>query len=185
MATHFRRLWLSASSRVLRRRGHWERYLDVVSDDLRAHVTGGPAAATWLPIDIALAHYEACDALRLDETEQVAVGQEVALLALRKTFALALRRAGQPAATPWTAFGLFKRHWLHVWRGGDLASFKMGSCEARVEFAAWPCAGIPYVRQAMRGVLLGQTRSLCAEAKVEILGPLCTATTLGYAVTWT
>ena len=183
VATHFRGSWLAASLRALRKRGLLDRYLDVLPKGQRDEVQGGTSRA-WFPIEVAMTHYAACDALGLSEDEEVAIGQEVALDAHRKTHALALRMAGQGAVTPWTAFALQRRLWLQVWRGGDIATFKDGPRDARVEIVGWPCARIPYIRHAMRGVLLGQTSPLCTGARVEAIDALCTPMTLGYRVTW-
>jgi hypothetical protein len=184
MATQFRSAWLTSSLRVLRRRKLAARYFDALSDDHHDDVREATLNG-WLSIDVAMAHYAACDALGLPEDEQMSIGHEVAMHAHRKSHALALRKAGQAAITPWTAFALQRRLWLRFWRGGDIATFKDGPNNARIEIVGWPCSRFPYVRQAMRGVLLGQTTLLCASANIELIDSLCTPTTLGYRATWT
>ena len=80
--------------------------------------------------------------------------------------------------------GMQHRLWTQVWRGGAVATFKLGPKEARVEIAGWPCSGISYCRLAMRGLLAGQTELFCRKAYVQELRPLCTNLTLGYRVAW-
>src|SRR3954470_3313458 len=75
-ATQFRSTWLTSSLRALRERQLLDPYFAHLPRSLHETVRAS-VAGTWLPIDVALAHYEACDSLKLPLSEQLAMGREV------------------------------------------------------------------------------------------------------------
>jgi hypothetical protein len=182
-ATHFRSTWLVSSVTTLRARGLFDRYLAALPARFHDTVTG-PVAGVWLPIEIAVSHYEACEKLKLSSDEQVAIGRSVTEFVHRTSFSLAIRLVKEAGVTPWTCLALQKRLWQRVWQGGDVAVFKLGPKEARVEGVGWPCSRVPYCRSALRGVLLAQTELFCRRAFVRDIPGLCTSTSLGYRVAW-
>lgn len=184
LATKFRSTWLASSIRALRERKLIDRYLAALPRDHHESMVGS-VAGVWLPISVAMQHYAACDSLGLTVDEQVAIGRNVAIFAHRTSYSHALRVAKSEDVSPWMVFNLQQRLWSQVWRGGDVATFKLGAKEARVEIIAWPCSAITYVRKAMQGVLLAQTELFCTKAYVNDIESLCTSTTLGYRVAWT
>src|SRR5207244_438298 len=133
---------------------------------------------------VAVAHYRACDSLGLPTAEQLAIGAEVTMFAQKTSFRMTLRLATEAGATPWSCFALQPKLWRTVWVGGDVAVYKLGPKEARVEIAGWPCAAIAYCRVAMRGMLTAQTQLFCKKAYVHEVSSLCGATTLAYRVAW-
>jgi hypothetical protein len=144
----------------------------------------GSVAGVWLPIEVAVAHYEACDALQLAPEEQVAIGRQVTELVHKTSYSLAIRLVKEAGVTPWACLALQKRLWQRVWEGGDVAVFKLGPKEARVEVAGWPCSRVPYIRRGLRGLLIGQSELFCRKAYANEIPHLCTDTTLGYRVAW-
>lgn len=182
-ATAFRSTWLASSLRALRERGLLDRYFAALptrfADDIRTSIAGA-----WLPVDVAVAHYAACDSLRLPTFEQFAIGAEVMRFAQKTVFAFAFRVATEAGITPWSAFKAQSRMWQSVWRGGDVGVVSLGPKEARVEVVGWPCARFAYCRIAMRGLLTAQTQLFCRKAYVIDIAALCTESTLGYRVSW-
>jgi hypothetical protein len=183
MATRFRSTWLTSSLRALRERGLFDAYLGHLPRQYHASVLDS-VAGVWLDVAIAVAHYEACDALGLGASEQFDIGRTVTTFAHRTSYSLALRLATEVGVTPWACFTIQQRLWSQVWVGGAVGTFKLGPKEVRVEIAGWPCSRIPYCRIAMRGLLLGQTELFCSKAYVRELPGLCSATSLGYRVAW-
>jgi hypothetical protein len=141
-------------------------------------------AGIWLPIEVAVAHYEACDALHLPPEEQVAIGRQVTELVHKTSYSLAIRLVKEAGVTPWACLALQKRLWQRIWEGGDVAVFKLGPKEARVEIAGWPCSRVPYIRRGLRGLLVGQSELFCKKAYASEIPHLCTDTSLGYRVAW-
>jgi hypothetical protein len=182
-ATRFRSTWLTSSLRALRERNledaYFARLPRIHHQDVRASVAG-----VWLPIEVAEAHYEACDGLGIPASEVMEIGKAVTRFAHKTSYSFALRLVSEAGVTPWACFGIQQRLWTQVWLGGDVATFKIGPKEARVEIAGWPCSRFAYCRVAMRGLLIGQTELFCSKAYAHEIPSLCNRTMLGYRVAW-
>jgi serine/threonine protein kinase len=61
-AKHFRSTWITASQATLRGLGAWDRYEAAIDPAHRAALLSA-VAGMWMPIDVARAHYMACDSL--------------------------------------------------------------------------------------------------------------------------
>src|SRR5947209_417880 len=83
-ATHCRGTLLVASRQTLKQHGHFERYAAALPAN-HATTIAASVAAVWLPIEVGIAHYRACDALNLPIDEQLTMGGEV-VRNLQRTF---------------------------------------------------------------------------------------------------
>jgi hypothetical protein len=183
MASQFRSTWLTSSLRAIKDRNRLDEYLARLP--ARHHdVVLNSVAGVWLPIEVAIAHYDACDALRFGNLELYAIGREVHTAAQASVFGMLVKLATGAGATPWTALSQFHRLWDRVWIGGGVGVFKLGPKEARLEIVAWPCSSSTYIRHAMRGVVSGMLELFCTKAYMTDLPKYCTPTTLGYRCAW-
>jgi hypothetical protein len=183
MATSFRSTWLTSSVRAVRGRGRWDEYLGYLPKEHHDAVAN-TVAGVWLPVAVAVAHYEACDKLKFTPMDLFAIGAEVHTYAQASVFSMLVKLATGAGATPWTAFAQFNRLWSRVWIGGGVAVFKLGPKEARLEIAGWPCSGSFYIHHAMRGVVTGMMELFCTKAYMTLLPRYCTPLTLGYRCAW-
>jgi hypothetical protein len=151
-ATAFRSTWIVASLQSLRERGHFDRYVSL----LKAHreTIVECVAGTWLPIAVARAHYEACDALALGMEEQLAMGRAVGGRSQGSILATVAKAARGMGVTPWLIIPQFDRLWRRASNGGAVQVTKLGPKEARAEFVGCNLFDVAYFRQAIRGVLL-------------------------------
>src|SRR4030095_11345767 len=109
---------------------------------------------TWIPIEAALAHYHACEALELSEQEQLGMGTAVGDR-LQGTFLSTIARTGKNlGATPWIILMNLDRLWDRTFQGGGCACYKLSPKDARCELLGLPLASVPYFRNAYRGVFL-------------------------------
>jgi hypothetical protein len=151
-ATAFRSTWVVSSINSLREQGHFDRYVALLPDcreELLSSVAG-----IWLPIAVARAHYEACEALSLALDQQIAMGRAVGERARGSWLAPAIRAARAGGVSPWTILPQLDRLWRRAANGGAAAVFRMGPKEARAELVGCELLDVPYFRQGMRGVLL-------------------------------
>jgi hypothetical protein len=183
MATAFRSTWLASSLKALRERNLLGDYFSRLSAEHRETVRASVAGA-WLPISLAIAHYEACDALRLSAADQFAIGVEVSQFAQKSSFSLMLRLATESGMSPWSCFDVQSRLWKMVWIGGDVSVRRLGPKEARMAITGWPCARIPYCRNAMRGMLTAQTELFSKKAYVAPVSLLMGDMSVGYRIAW-
>jgi hypothetical protein len=183
MATYFRTTWLGSSLLALRERGHFDRYLTFLPPQHHDAILTS-VAGSWLPVEVAVEHYRACDRLMLSKAEMWEIGLDVTRRVHGTSLALMIRLAKQSGVTPWAALAQLNRLWERIWRGGGCAVYKAGPKEAIVEVIQWPCAEIPYVRRTIPSVLLGVMELFCNKAYVSDVPRLATASSLGMKVQW-
>jgi hypothetical protein len=168
-ATAYRSTWVVSSLQTLRERGHFDRY----DRALRTHREEilGTVAGVWLPMAVARAHYEACEAVGLDADEQFEMGLAVGDRAQGSVLATVVKTARGAGVTPWTILPLVDRLWRRGANAGAGAVFRLGPKEARVEFVGCELFDIPYFRHAFRGVLYGIVARFCTKQYVHDVAP--------------
>jgi hypothetical protein len=181
--TQFRSAWLRSSLRSLRAHGLVDRYLAFLPANLHDTVMGS-AIGVWLPGEISVFHYAACEKLNLDVTLQIAIGAEVALRVHGTILSIAVKLAHEAGATPWTVLAQFGKLWGYIWVGGAVSVSKLGPKEARLEVIGWPCSQFAYCRNGILGVTQGLIQLFCSKVYVREVPKLCTSTSLGYRIAW-
>jgi hypothetical protein len=182
-ATHFRSTWLTSSIAALRERGFGERYEHALDNGYRERVLTA-VAGMWLPMDIAAAHYEACERLDLTPAELLDLGTAAMNRAHGTTLAFAVRLARGAGATPWTILAQADRFWERTCKGGAIGVFKLGPKEARIEEIGFPLARFRYNRVTMRGIVTAVVSLFCEKVYVSEIPALCTSSTLGLRASW-
>jgi hypothetical protein len=183
LATAVRSTLLLTSQRAMRARGVFERYLEVVDPAYRERMlsmTGGG----WLPIDVALAHYWACDALALPRDVIESIGEESGRIMNQTLLSVVVKLAREAGATPWLALPLTNRLLSRTWQGSSCGVFKIAPKEARLEWIGMPAAEVPYYRVAFGAFARSVIAMFSRAAFVRDLPKLCTKTTLGYRLSW-
>jgi serine/threonine protein kinase len=182
-AKHFRSTWLTASRATLREMGQFEAYeraIDVAyAARLRDMVPG-----VWLPMDVARAHYLACDRLGLPTQTLVDIGLAATKRANATTLSFMTRMAQGAGATPWTLLTQVQRLWSLTADDGAMAIARLGPKEAHFEVVGYPLAGIHYNRVTMRGIVMAVVSLFCTKVYVNEILPLCTPRSLGMRVSW-
>jgi hypothetical protein len=151
-ATHVRSTLLQSSLNFLRERGHFERYLKLVDAEHRETIIAS-LAPIWLPIEVGIAHYRACDALQLPPDELVAIGESVGDRiqgTFMKTLVQSARLAG---VTPWVLFKRFDRMWGRLFQGGSIEVLKIGPKDLTVEIRGARISQFGYFRTGFTGVV--------------------------------
>jgi hypothetical protein len=183
VVTQFRSTLLTTSLKSIRDRGYGDRYLAILPakhhDAVRASIAG-----VWLPLDLGLAHYDACDALGLTSQEQIEIGEEVGLKIQGTFLGTMLKLAKGAGVTPWLCLSQYQRLWDRLLVGGGVIVTKTGPKEARLECLDFPFARIPYFRTAFRGVNVASCELFCTKAYAEEIKKLCSPMSLGYRLSW-
>jgi len=141
---------IQSSLESLRTRGHYDRYLKLVDPRFRERILG-TIAPEWLGMDIALAHYEACDALALGAQELLEIGEAVGERIQGTFIAMVVRRARVLGLTPWVPLAQLQRLWDRLMSGGGVGLVRTGRNEARAEVCLLPLARFAYVRGSFGG----------------------------------
>jgi len=150
--TAVRSTLIQSSLEGLRKRGHYDRYLTLVSVQYRARILE-TIAAEWLDMDLALAHYGACDALALGQEELLEIGEGVGEYIQGTFVAMIVRRARVLGLTPWVPLAQIQRLWDRLMTGGGVSLARTGANEARAEVCLLPLAQFGYFRSAFCGVI--------------------------------
>jgi hypothetical protein len=153
---------------VLRGAGHFERYAAALSPDARELLVNAVAGA-WFPIDLALVHYGACDALQLSGEQMAAFGRAVFDKTRGTLLGTMVRMAREVGASPWTVMPSLQRFWDRAYRGGGIRIVKTGPKEARGEVIQARMCDSLYYRHALRGLLAGVVELFSQKAYVSVL----------------
>ncbi len=154
-ATHARGLLIASSLTILKEAGYYARYLEGLATVWRDAVLLA-TAFSWVPMEAAQAHYEACDELALDAGELEAVGDRVATR-FSETFIGTLARATRSAGieAPWIALRSLPRIWGRMYQGGAVRVVRTGPKDAFVQMSGVPLASSQYFRAASLGYCRG------------------------------
>lgn len=181
--THIRSTLISASIAALRGRGRYEEYLarlPKAHHETVVHMVAG----VWVPIGVAVAHYETVEHLGFTQHDALEIGLEVATVVRASALGGIVRLAKGAGMTPWTGLPHFQRLWDRIVQGGAAAVYKVGPKEARIEGHGIALAKLAYARAGLRGIIVGSTELFCVKAYVNEIPRLCTPTTLAYRVAW-
>jgi hypothetical protein len=183
LVTQARSTILTASIAALRQRGLVERYFGALPPQHRVTMRS-LVAGTWVPIDLALVHYRACEAMALSGDEIEALGLDVAGR-LHSTFLGTLLRATRGLGVgPWGGLKHYDRLWNRLFVGGAAWAFKLGPNEIRVEVHGLPLCEVPYFREAFRHLQLAGVQLFCKQVLLWPVPQLCGPTSLSYRVQW-
>lgn len=143
---------LQSSVASLRQRGHFERWLALLDVNFRATIVES-LAPSWMPIEVALAHYAACEALELPLSEQVAMGAAVGDR-IQGSFLTTLMKSARTAGyNPLFILSQFDRLYGRLFQGGSVQLTQTGPKDADVEVRGMQTTRFPYFRIAFTGVV--------------------------------
>ncbi len=166
-ATEVRSTLIGSSIRMLRARGHFDRYCSLLPAAHRATILDS-VAGQWLPIELGVAHYSACESLGLTVAEPIEMGASVSHLIHGTLLGAAIRLAKDAGVTPWTLLPNGNRLYRRILRGGGGTQVaKVGPKEARVDVVGVPMLAIPYYRNALRGMYHAAVGLFCTQAYVR------------------
>jgi hypothetical protein len=182
--TRVRSTLVLSSLQSLRVRGLFESYLGALDPAAHAPILE-IVAGVWLDMDVALAHYRACDALGLPADLQVAMGHDVSERVQGTVLGVTARAARGVGVTPWTGLTQTPRLWDRVFDGGGgIEVRKMGPKDAQVELVGLPLLDVAYFRHAYRGAFLAGLELFCRRAYVDELDERRAAMGAIYRVSW-
>jgi hypothetical protein len=138
----------------------------------------------WIPVDVALAHYEACEALDLPVEQQVANGRATFDKTRGIFLGTMLSMARESGVTPWTVCPYFQRFWERGYDGGGLSVTKLGPKEARMDVVQVRLTECRYYRNALRGLTTAVFELFCQKAYVTERPGLRAPASMSFRVQW-
>ena len=183
-ATEVRSTLIASSIGSLRRHTLFDRYESLLPPEHREMVLS-TVAGVWLPMDVARAHYAACDRLGLSTQEQVSIGMEVSAKIHETFLGTVLRMAKQAGITPWVLLSRGNQMYSRLFQGGGgIRVIRWGPKEARADIRGVPLLAIPYFRSAMRGIYHAAVSIFCIQAYVQEIPREATPTRVALKVSW-
>jgi hypothetical protein len=166
--TAVRSTLLTSSLTSLRARGLFERY-DALQTSSHRQTILNLMAGEWLPVEVAFAHYQACDALGLSVEEQIAMGKDVSRRIHETFLSLVVKAARGTAMTPWLLLPQGKKMQGRLAIGGGIRVSKLGPKSVRVELARLPHLVIPYARYGLLGFYAAGVELLASQVTARIV----------------
>jgi len=167
---------------VLREHGLFDAYVAALPADTRellVHVVVG----AWIPLDLALTHYAACDSLDLPPDTIALMGLGVFDRIRGTLLGTTVRMAKEAGVTPWTVLPQLQRFWDRAYQGGGIRVTKIGPKEARGDVAQARISESTYFRHALRGLLVGVLELFCQKAYVSV-APVQASASVTYKMQW-
>jgi hypothetical protein len=140
---------LSARS-ALSRSGSFDAYEAGLSEATRTMLRE-MVAGVWLPIEVAVEHYAACDALQLSHATQQSLGRANADQIRGTLMGTVARIARTTGSTPVTILEQMPRFWARIFDGGSVTNNIRGPKEADIFVSADPVLRSDYFRHGLLG----------------------------------
>lgn len=123
---------LQASLGELREAGYYERYASNIDPTMLRELSSN-LAPSWVPIDLADAHYAACDGMCLNAEELHRLGQAVGVRVRQTSIVVASDTTANGPVDVWTIVGQLHRVWKRLYLGGSVQIVKLGPREELIE----------------------------------------------------
>jgi hypothetical protein len=172
--TAVRNVIIQASLAQLRSHGHYERYSALIAADTLAQLTSSSIAPGWIPVELAMAHYEACDNLMLSREQFAEMGNAVGERVHETVLVSSAKKARDVNYDPWSAEGPLQRMWPRLFQGGSVQTVRVGPKAKLMEERGFRLNAFHYYRQGHLAAVAATHRSLgtCdVETKVVSYSP--------------
>jgi hypothetical protein len=166
--TAVRSTLITSSLTSLRERGLFDRY-DALQTSPHRQKIMNLVAGEWLPMEVAFAHYRACDALGLGVEEQIAIGKDVSRRVHETFLNLVVKAARGVGMTPWLLLPQGNKMQGRLSIGGGIRITKLGPNSARIELARLPHLVIPYARHGLLGLYTAAVELLAGNVTARIV----------------
>jgi hypothetical protein len=183
--THVRSTLITSSLRALGERDLLGRYFGVLaaehSDEIREAIPG-----VWLRVELAMAHYRACEALEMSPAQQFEMGRLVGAKIQGTLVGTLVVVAKQAGMTPWIFLERLDRLYERLAVGGGVAVSRLAEKDARVEIHKAPVFETAYFLNAWSGVIEGLCDLFCTRAfvKANVRPGRLAAEKMTYTISW-
>jgi hypothetical protein len=151
---HVRSTLISSSVQTLRENKLFDRYLTYLPKEFHEAVLL-TIAPTWMPVEVAMAHYGSCDALNLAESELERIGESVSSRIMGTFLGTLVRSSRNVGATPLIPLRQYDRLLSRLMSGGSCIVKQTGPKDAVVQSHGVPMFEYRYFRVAYQGVVRG------------------------------
>lgn len=166
--TAVRNIVIQSSLAQLRDAGQYERYVALVPSDVLADLLSrlGPG---WIPVELALAHYQACEGLSMTDGELAASGMAVGNRLQDSILVSSSKKVRDEDFDLWSSMHQLHRMWPRLYQGGSVQVVKFGPKDQLLEQRGFPMNRFRYFRLAQIKALAAAYAALGAQfSRLEI-----------------
>jgi hypothetical protein len=131
----------------LQESGYYERYVALIEPSILVQLHSG-LAMSWTPIELALAHYQACENLMLTNEQLAAMGTGVGTRVSERTLVMSSKPSHDGSVDLWNELDAVQRMWARLYQGGNAQVVKIGPKEMLLEVRDFRLTRFHYYRQA-------------------------------------
>ena len=179
LVTKVRSTLISSSVRVLTEQDRLAEYKDRLPSHLHPIIFAS-VAGSWLDIDVAVDHYRAVDALGLDISNQLSIGETVGRTV--RSYLVGNAHPATNGGTPWRILQHAHRTWDRLYVGGDVSIEETGPQQFLRTIYGLPLCEIPYFRRASLGIMHAMVSRWCTNCDIQEISS--TSTTMQWSVSW-
>jgi hypothetical protein len=169
--THVRGMLLVTGRENLRELGVFEQYERLLPQSQRDAVLYA-LASSWVPIEVALAHYRTCDQLELDPAQIARLGALSATRIIDTLFGRALKMAQElGAASFWRLLEQNGRMYDRMYQGGGVTVLQIGPKDMWLENNGQPLASCRFWRSLYLAYMESMGRAFAKASYVHLARP--------------
>jgi hypothetical protein len=159
--TTVRNVVVQFSIAQLKEHGLYERYAQAISprvlEELLSHLAPG-----WIPVELVLAHYDACEKLGLSTEELTKLGARTGDRLQETSLVSVAKKVRSPDFDLWSAVGALYRMWARLYQGGSVQIVRLAPKIKVLEQRGFPMNRYAYFRQAQLGAVSSSYTALGA-----------------------
>ena len=146
---------LQASLAQLKAKGVYEGYSALVHPSIPEQILNS-LAMSWLPIEVAVAHYGACESLMLSAEKAAEVAAGVGDRVQETTLVGAAKKSGESAAKAEPDLRALHRMWARLYQGGSIQVARLGPKQLLVQHRGLVLTQYRYFRHGLVAVSRAQ-----------------------------
>lgn len=174
---------LSSSLQSIRDHGAGDQYFERLPREHHDAILS-LVAGVWVPVELAVVHYVTCDSLDLDAATTEAISNDVAKRIHGSVLATVIRMATGTGVTMLTGLQQVQRLYSRVFMGGGVGAYLLGPKEARLDFAGFQLASIPYFRNGLRNTAKASLELFTRTLYMREIPERTTTQTVSYRLSW-
>lgn len=150
--TAVKNVLLQASLARLKETGLYPRYAAIVAPGVPEQIESN-LAMSWMPVEVAVAHYGACESMVLDAEQVTDVGTGVGERVKETQLVTSSKKTREEDTSNWDNMGSLYRIWARSFQGGSVQIVKLGAKDMLLEQRGFVLTQYRYYRQAQLAVL--------------------------------
>jgi hypothetical protein len=173
--THVRGMLIASARENLREIGVFDRYAQTLPGGMRDAVLYA-LASSWLPVEVALAHYHTCDQLELTPDQITRLGELSANRMIDTFFGRALKVAREVGAESyWALLEQNARVYDRMYQGGGVTVLQTGPKDMYLENIGQPLSTCRFWRLLYLAYMEAIGRAFAKASYVKLVKPRATS----------